>query len=198
MRAPWLARALCVGCLGLLYTLERTKLCAPENIACHITSSHRPLTSPAGVSLGLLYTPTRHSHTCESIASLPARQADRGERAASVGRRRGGRQASRVYRTELEPRASRPGEQAGALVACYALCCSLCYSLCYSRVWPLPRTGGDSHLSAAARASPCPSPPQRRCCSSSAWACASSARQWRALAIGSRQPAAVLSPTPEP
>ena len=44
MRAPWLARALCVGRLGLLYTLERTKLCAPENIACHIARSHRPLT----------------------------------------------------------------------------------------------------------------------------------------------------------
>ena len=52
----------------MLYTLERTKLCAPENIACHITRSHRPLTSPAGVSLGLLYTLIRHKHTCESIA----------------------------------------------------------------------------------------------------------------------------------
>ena len=59
MHAPWLARALCVGRLGLLYTLERTKLCAPENIACHIARSHRPLPSLADARLGSLCPPTR-------------------------------------------------------------------------------------------------------------------------------------------
>ena len=59
MHAPWLARALCVGRLGLLYTLERTKPCAPENIACHIARSHRPLPSLADARLGSLCPPTR-------------------------------------------------------------------------------------------------------------------------------------------
>ena len=59
MHAPWLARALCVGRLGLLYTLERTKLCAPENIACHIARSHRPLPSLAHARRGSLCAPTR-------------------------------------------------------------------------------------------------------------------------------------------
>ena len=58
MHVPWLARALCVGRLGLLYTLERTKLCAPENIACHIARSHRPLPSLAHARRGSLCAPT--------------------------------------------------------------------------------------------------------------------------------------------
>ena len=65
VRAPWLDRALCVGRLGLLYTLERTKLCAPENIACHITRSHHPLVSPADVSL--LYS---HTHAASITNDL--------------------------------------------------------------------------------------------------------------------------------
>ena len=76
MHAPWLARALCVGRLGLLYTLERTKLCAPENIACHIARSHRPLPSLAHARRGSLCAPTR--------AARRPRQADGGERATAA------------------------------------------------------------------------------------------------------------------
>ena len=43
----------------MLYTLERTKLCAPENIACHIARSHRPLPSLAHARRGSLCAPTR-------------------------------------------------------------------------------------------------------------------------------------------
>ena len=42
-----LARALCVGRLGLLYTFVHTKICVHEYIACHTTRPHHPLTSPA-------------------------------------------------------------------------------------------------------------------------------------------------------
>jgi hypothetical protein len=60
VRAPWLVRALCVGRLGLLYTLERTKLCAPENIACPLphhpsvrtTRSYHPESDLARYRLG--------------------------------------------------------------------------------------------------------------------------------------------------
>ena len=42
-----LARALCVGRLGLLYTFVHTEPCVHEYIACHTTRPHHPLTSPA-------------------------------------------------------------------------------------------------------------------------------------------------------